>query len=86
MGHGHHGDCHLGRQAVPVRDARPVQQVSDRLINASSSGSAEGDPSGGDGDLAAPGRLVGNSASDRGSQFSSADYQRILNATRWFSA
>ncbi len=55
-------ECHLGRQAVPMRGARPVQQVGDRLVDASSPGSADGDPSGGDGDLAAPRRLVGNSA------------------------
>lgn len=80
MGHGHHGDFHLGRQAVPVRGARSVQQVGDRLVDASSSGSADGDPSGGDGDLATPRDWSVILHSDRGSQFTSADYQRFLNS------
>ena len=45
----------MGGQAVSLRGARSVQQAGGRLVGASPSGSAEGDPSGGNGDLATPG-------------------------------
>ncbi len=44
-----------GRQAFPMCGARLVQQAGDRLVDASPPGSADGDSSSGDGDLAAPG-------------------------------
>lgn len=49
------GDSHAGRQALPMRGARLVQQAGDRLVDASPTGSADGDSSSGDGGLAAPG-------------------------------
>lgn len=55
VGHGHHGNSHTGRQAFPMCGARLVQQAGDRLVDASPPGSADGDSSSGDGNLAAPG-------------------------------
>lgn len=55
VGHGHHGNRHPGRQTFSMRGARLVQQAGDRLVDAPPPGSADGDSSGGDGDLAAPG-------------------------------
>jgi hypothetical protein len=54
VGHGHHGNSHTGRQTLPMRSARLVQQADDRLVE-SPPGSADGDSSGRDGDLAPPG-------------------------------
>lgn len=55
VGHGHHGNRYPGRQTLSMRGARLVQQAGDRLVDAAPPGSADGDSSGGDGDLAAPG-------------------------------
>lgn len=62
MGYGYHGNRHPGGRAVPKRGARSVQQAGDWLVDASSPGWADGDPGGGNGDLAASGRLVSDSA------------------------
>ncbi len=62
MGDGHHRDRDRVRQAVPVRSDRSVQQACGGLVHASPAGPADGDSCGGNGDLAATGPLVGDSA------------------------
>ncbi|HCW95798.1 MAG TPA: hypothetical protein DHU88_08655 [Pseudomonas sp.] len=78
MGYGYQGNRHLGGQTVPVRGDRPVQQTGDRLVDASPPGSANGDPSSGDGIWQRQGDWSVNLHSDRGSQCTSADYQHFL--------
>ena len=80
VGHRHHRAQDPTGQAVPVHRAGPVRPVGRGLVDASPTGSADGDSSSGDGGLAAPGNAPIILHSDRGSQFRSGDYQRYLRA------
>lgn len=68
-----------GRQALSMRVVLPVQQAGNRLVDASTLGSADGDPNDGGCDLKRQGYRSVVLHSHHGSRFTSADYQRFPN-------